>query len=65
MSFDKCSHTATTIKPHPKVPGPLGRRPPPPATRFAILLVCVLVYSSLSTVVWRSATLCTHGRVTP
>ena len=29
------------------------------------LLVCVLVCSSLSIVVWRSATLCMHGGVTP
>lgn len=64
-SFDKCSHVATTIKPHPKVPGPLGRWSPQPDTCFAVLLVCVLGCCSLSIVTWHSATLCTHGGVTP
>lgn len=43
MSFDKCSHVATTaIKPHPKARGPLSTAiPSAPDTCFAISLVCV------------------------
>lgn len=64
MSFDKCSHTATTIKPHPKFLVPLSVTPQP-ATCFAIWLVCVLVCSSPSIVVWCSAMLGMPGGVTP